>query len=495
MPDPESPVSRPTPDAPDKRLESWKQIAAYLGRDARTVQRWELQEGLPVHRHFHSRQGTVYAFQSEIDAWWQNRRARLEPQSAESPDVPSTPGSVPEPLEIAAHEPAPVTDMDQGTAAPLAQNAVATPRRGRRVRLALVALVAVVGLILLSVIRAPTGTIGGWLRLPRASAGRPAGSRDAEALYLQGRYYWEKRSAPDITRAIDYFTQSIVHDPNYAPAYVGLADCYNLLREYGTMPDREAFPRALAAARKAVELDETSSDAHTSLAFASFYGAWDSATAEREFNRAIQLDPQNVRAHHWHSTFLMTVGRSQEAITEINRAQELDPRSAPILADKGLIFFYAGRTEEAVALLRQLEQDEPNFISTHRYLAYVALVNGDYAESLKELREAARLANDSPQLALIEQQQAGLERDGAQGMLQVLRQQQEEKFQRGSLAAYSLAQVCAKLGERKKALEYLQTAYRLHEANMLSLQIDPTLRSLDQEPEFLDLVRQVYPRQ
>ena len=139
-----------------------------------------------------------------------------------------------------------------------------------------------------------------------SSSGLPlhAANREAEEFYLKGRYYWEKRTPDSLNKAVDSFTQAIVHDPSYAPAYVGLADCYNLLREYTVMPASEAYPRALAAAKKAVELDDRSSEAHASFAFASFFGMWDAATADREFRRALELNPSNAIAHHWYATYL-----------------------------------------------------------------------------------------------------------------------------------------------------------------------------------------------
>src|SRR5581483_4400848 len=128
-------------------------------------------------------------------------------------------------------------------------------------------------------------------------------NREAEDYYLKGRFYWNKRTPESLNQAVDSFTQAIVHDPNYSDAYVGLADCYNLLREYTMMPASEAYPRALAAAKKAVELDDHSSAAHASLAFVSFFGMWNAGTADEEFRRAIDLDPNNSNAHHWYATF------------------------------------------------------------------------------------------------------------------------------------------------------------------------------------------------
>ena len=154
---------------------------------------------------------------------------------------------------------------------------------------------------------------------------------EAQDLYLKGRYYFEKRTPADLNQAVDFFTQAIVHDPGYAAPYVGLADSYNLLREYSAMLPEEAFPRALAAASKAVELDPNSAEAHNSLAFASYWGFFDAATADREFKRAIELDATLPRAHHWYATFLVAIQRNQEALVEIERARRLDPSSHPSL--------------------------------------------------------------------------------------------------------------------------------------------------------------------
>jgi Tfp pilus assembly protein PilF len=148
-----------------------------------------------------------------------------------------------------------------------------------------------------------------------------AANREAEDYYLQGRFYWNKRTPESLGQAVDSFTQAIVHDPTYSDAYVGLADCYNLLREYTMMPANEAYPRALAAAKKAVELNDRSSQAHASLAFVSFNGMWDSGMADEEFRRAIDLDPNNSNAHHWYATFLLSVRRLDESLNEIDRAQ------------------------------------------------------------------------------------------------------------------------------------------------------------------------------
>src|ERR1700733_15658247 len=203
-------------------------------------------------------------------------------------------------------------------------------------------------------------------------------SQEARDLYLQGRFYWNKRTPDDLHKAVDRFTQAIVHDPGYADAYVGLADCYNLLREYTAMPASDAFPRARAAASKAVELDPKSSQARASLAFAAFWGFWDADTSDREFRRAIELDPNNAMAHHWYATTLQELGRFRQALVEIDRAQALDPSSRAILADKAVILDELGQCKGSADLLQQMEKADPSFVSPHRYLKRLDLQNGDY---------------------------------------------------------------------------------------------------------------------
>ena len=259
----------------------------------------------------------------------------------------------------------------------------------------------------------------------------PAPDPAAQALYLKGRYFWNRRTPADLTKALDFFTQAIVRDPNYAQSYVGLADCYNLLREFAAMPSEEAFPRALAAAKKAVELDDSSAEAHASLAFVMFYWNWDIAGAEREFRRAIELNPSYVAAHHWYATYLMVLGRLPEALKEIERAQELDPASTAILADKALVLFHMDRTEEATALLKQIEASQPAFFSTHKYLSYIYLSKRDYPNYLAEAAEAARLSQDKQELAIVRSAEQGFKTGGEREMLENILQVQKKFYAEG----------------------------------------------------------------
>jgi DNA-binding winged helix-turn-helix (wHTH) protein/tetratricopeptide (TPR) repeat protein len=326
-----------------------------------------------------------------------------------------------------------------------------------------------------------------------SSAGFPlhAANREAEEFYLKGRYYWEKRTPDSLNKAVDSFMQAIVHDPGYAPAYVGLADCYNLLREYTVMPASEAYPRALAAAKKAVELDPQSSEAHASLAFASFFGMWDAATADREFRRALELNPSNAIAHHWYATYLECLRRYPESLAEIDRAQALEPASKAVLADKGAILFDAGRLQEAIALLKQMEDSEPDFISPHRYLKFIYLQTADYPHYLVEARSEAVLMHDSSALAVVDATEKSLAAGGGKGLLEALLRHQTKLYERGLLSPYFLAVTCSLQGNKQEALRYLKTAHDRHADGLFQIETDHAFDHLHNEPAFRQLVADV----
>jgi DNA-binding winged helix-turn-helix (wHTH) protein/Tfp pilus assembly protein PilF len=324
-----------------------------------------------------------------------------------------------------------------------------------------------------------------------ASLPHHAANREAEDFYLQGRFYWNKRTPENLNKAVDAFTQAIVHDPNYAPAYVGLADCYNLMREYTVMPASEAFPRAFAAAWKAVELDDQSSEAHASLAFVFFWGRWDAAAADREFRRSIDLNPNNAIVHHWYATYLHTVRRTPEALAEIDRAWTLDPNSSSILADKGIILALSGRAEEGVTLLKQLEENEPNSLSPHRYLKLIALKNGDYRGYLLESRKEATLMHDNTALALTDAAEKAFASGGGRAMLEAQRREQKKLYDEGTFSPYALAETCSLLGNKTEALQYLQLAYAKHADRVPELETDFAFDPLHTEPAFAKLLEQV----
>jgi DNA-binding winged helix-turn-helix (wHTH) protein/tetratricopeptide (TPR) repeat protein len=324
--------------------------------------------------------------------------------------------------------------------------------------------------------------------IPPQGSARHTADSDAEQFYLKGRFYWEKRTPDDLNKAVDFFTQAIVHDPNYAPAYVGLADCYNLMREYTLMPSSEAYPRALAAAQKAVELDDQSSEAHASLGFALFFGSWRIADADHEFRRAIDLNPNNAVAHHWYATYLFTIGRHSEAIQEIERAQSLDPASKSILADKGDLLWATGRPDEGAALLKQLATAEPDFVSPHRYLKGIYFAAGDYPLYLEEWKKEATLMRDTPGLKLVDAAGKGLAAGGFRGMLEGTLDLQKKLCQRGLQSPYITAQTDSLLGNKQEALHYLQIAFDNHDEQVIQINNDLAFNNLHNDPAYRSLV-------
>ncbi len=313
---------------------------------------------------------------------------------------------------------------------------------------------------------------------------------EAQELYLKGRYYWSKRTPEALNRAVDCFTQAVVKDPGDARAYAGLADSYNLLSEYTVMPYQEAFKRAISAAQTAIALNGSLAEAHNSLAFASFYGAWDAFTAEREFNRALVLNPNYGTAHHWYATFLMSIGREHEALAEIERAQTLDPSAKSILADKGLILMNAGEVNAAQALLEEIAASDPQFLSPHRYLAEVYLLEKRYIDYLSESRKGALLSQDINGLAIVRAGEKGFAIGGASGMAEAMLRTQETSPQTDG-QYYRLAQLCALLNEHSRAVQYLRLPLAGHDIHLAVLTVDPYFASLRREPEFQEIVNRV----
>ncbi|HZR59234.1 MAG TPA: winged helix-turn-helix domain-containing protein [Terriglobales bacterium] len=316
-------------------------------------------------------------------------------------------------------------------------------------------------------------------------------NREAEDYYLKGRFYWNKRTPESLNQAVDSFTQAIVHDPNYSDAYVGLADCYNLLREYTMMPASEAYPRALAAAKKAVELDDHSSAAHASLAFVSFFGMWNAGTADEEFRRAIDLDPNNSNAHHWYATFLNSVRRFDESLNEIDRAQALDPNSPSILADKGRLLWIAGRNAEALHLLQQLEAADPDSLSPHRYLKLAYLEIGEYPGYLAEMKKEAFLLHDASLSTIETAAEKGFAAHGVRGMFEGQLNQQDKAYGQGKLSPFFLAETYSHLGNTQEALKYLEACYNRHADETVNIAVDPAFNNLHPIPAFQQLLAKV----
>jgi Tfp pilus assembly protein PilF len=444
---------------PDRRLDSWKEIALFFNKDARTVRRWEKERSLPVHRAQGKPGGSVYAFTHELTEWLNSPSFAEEERAASLERTP----------EETAVPPRSVTNT------------------------------LVAGVFLLALL---VGAAAIWRHYSR-SAALPASAKTSDAhrsgstnpeavdLYLKGRYEWSKRSPESLNKAVDFFMQAIVRDPNYAEAYAGLADTYDLLREYTVMPSSEAYPRAIAAAKKAVELDDSLSEAHRALAFATFYWTWDFAAGEREFKRAIDLNPKDAVAHHWYGTALGALGRFTEGLSELEQARALDPGSASIQADRAFFLCYMQRDAEGVALLRQIEAGDPSFISPHRYLAFLAILKGDYVAYLAESRKAADLAHDQTGLEIAKAAERGFANGGGKSLLENIRPVEGKFYEQGLISGVYVAEICSLSGKDQDAMQYLQEAFTKHDPTILGIRFDPALNSLHDETAFRELVLRI----
>ena len=489
--------SESTP-GPNRRLDTWKEIGAFFGRDERTVKRWELTRGLPVHRVPGAGRANVYANTDELAEWLKGKNYTVEAEGEPNPSDTSGEGPepdvefFPEPISPESLSPDPLSSerrVGDRRSAESGRRPSALFERLREFRYFALALVILAGLAVVAI------THRSWSA--RAARRESVVSRphpidpEAEQLYLKGIFYFNKRTPESLNQAVDYFTQAVVRDPQYAEPYVGMADSYNLLREYSVMPPSEAYPRAAAAAKRAIVLDDSLAGAHSSLAFVDFYWSWDAPAAQSEFKRALELDPNSVRAHHWYATFLLHLGRFRESLEEIEKAQKLDPGSKSILADKGLILFYGGDTGQAIALLKQLEASEPDFLSPHNYLALIYLSQGNWQQYLAESRKSSMLLHDDHRLAIVNAGEKGFARGGSRGMLLAILEEQQAQYADGLERAYDLARTSALLGNKKQALDDLQNAYLKRDTDLTQLRIDPSLSALHDEPRFREILAQL----
>ena len=324
-----------------------------------------------------------------------------------------------------------------------------------------------------------------------AIAKRPTADTEAYELYLKGRFFWNKRTGPDLRKAIAYFNQAIAKDPNYALAYAGLADAYVLLPPYGAASSLESFPQAEAAAKKALELDDALAEAHTSLAQVLVSYDFDFEGSTREFERAIALNPNYATAHHWYGSGPpLSLGEFDRAIAELKRAQQLDPLSLIINADLGSGFVTARRYDDAIAQLRKTIEMDPHFYYAHWNLGEALELKGKLREAFAEYKKAAELNDDPLVLSLVAQAEAKLgQRDDARKILKQLEQLATRRY----VGNYAFALVHIALGEKEKAIEDLEHAYRDRVGPDISLlKVDPMLDPLRGDPRFEALVAKIF---
>jgi len=307
--------------------------------------------------------------------------------------------------------------------------------------------------------------------------------------YLKGRYYWNKRTGDDLKRAIDYFNQAVTKDPAYALAYAGLADCYIVIPNYSNVSTQEAYAKGKAAALKALEIDDSLAEAHTSLGGIKSDYEWDYAGAENEVKRALTLNPNYATAHHWYAQMLSPMGRHEEAIVEIKKAQSLDPLSLIISAVIGDTYIKARQYDQAIDQLRKTIEMDKNFILAYRYLGNAYLEKGMYNEALASFRTADTLAGQSPERT--ESLRQAYASGGAEGYWKKQRELLKADAEKGSLVDYAVATVCARLGDKEQAVSWLEKAYHAHDPYLVYLKIDPPFDSFRSDARVIDMTRRM----
>jgi len=311
---------------------------------------------------------------------------------------------------------------------------------------------------------------------------------EAYHLYLNGRYYWNKRTPEGLKKGIEYFNQAIEKDPGYALAYAGLADSYDVLPFYTVMTPKEAYPKAKAAAMKALENDESLAEAHTSLAHALWNYDWDWAGSEREHKRSLELNPNYATGHHWYAWFLNVMGRHEEAMREAKRALEIDSLSLIINSHLGYTYYFARRYDLCIDQLRKTIELDPRFPLAHRNLGLCYEQLGKSQEAIAEFQKALQL-DENPlfSVSLIHAYGRSGMRPEAQRELKRLLEAAETKF----VSPYFLATAYAGLGHKDKAFEWLETAYRERVDWITYLKVDPELDPLRSDPRYADLLRRI----
>src|SRR5208282_4336417 len=574
----------------ERRLDSWKEIATFLDRDVTTVQRWERQEGMPVHRHLHHKRGSVYALTSELDAWRRGRKLsspeEQEPDQGIPADAAGRRTTIPRrrpwliftlavvlALVTLAYVATRIRAKDASLAKirslavlPL-QNLSGDPSQdyiadgmteeliGRLSRIhglrvisrtstmhfkntqlsvpeiaRMLAVDAIVEGSLVEeghqirvhaqLIRAATDEhiwAGEYQReyesilevqeevarniveqiqlnlTPEDRArlvSKPPVDPEAYENYLKGRYYFNQRTEDALHKSIAWFQQAIARDSAYAPAYSGLAEAYAMLGFRGGFPSKDALSGAKKAALKAIELDDALAEPHASLAFIAETYEWDWPAAEREYKRALELNPGYAQAHNWYGGYLTYTGRFNEGVAEAMRARELDPLSLPVNNALAGRLLAAGRYDEALRQVQTTLELDEHFAPAHQTLGWVYLHGGKQDDAIREFQDALELAGDADtdiQLDLGFAYAVSGRPDEARRILTNL----HRLHQQGIVPAASLAVLHGALGESNEAFVWLEKAYQERDPQLTYLKAGRRFEPLREDPRFRQLVRRV----
>ena len=327
---------------------------------------------------------------------------------------------------------------------------------------------------------------------------RLTGSRDAYQAYLKGRYYWSKGTTPALEEAIRQFDEAQRFDPNYSLAYAGLAEAYVLLGSHYDTPEHnagEAMSRAKSAAIKSLQLNDALAEAHTAVGAVKQRYDWDWPGAEKEFKRALELNPNDAHAHQEYSLCLSAMGRTNEAITEIKRAQELDPLSISIAKGLGDVFYLARDYNQALEDYQRalkLDPTDPLNVMVRRSMGWAYQQQGKYEQAVAEFIETSRVQNASPdRLSAFRQ---GYDAGGIKGYWHKWLELQQDRIQRGRVSPFYLAQIYAFIGDNDQAFACLQKAFEDRSLEIAALRFGPDFDNLRGDPRYARLSKQLVPQ-
>jgi serine/threonine protein kinase/Tfp pilus assembly protein PilF len=321
----------------------------------------------------------------------------------------------------------------------------------------------------------------------RRLAKRYTENTDAYQLYLRGRFYWNKRTADGFKRGMDYFQQAIETDPSYALAYAGLADCYNLLSIFSVLPPGEAIPKARATVLKALEIDDALPEAHASLAHIGMFD-WNWQEAEREYRRAIELNPNFAMAHHWYAIYLMAMGRFPESLRELQLAAELDPLSLIISTSIGWHHYLVRDFDRAIEQINRTLEMDSNFYSARHVLGRAYEKKRMYEEALTEFQKASALYDQNTTI-LAEFGYTYAVSGQTEEARRVLKELMEPS--KKYVSSFDIATIHTGLGEREEAFYWLEKAYEEHSGLLVYLKVDPIFDPIRPDPRFASLVRRI----
>jgi len=318
------------------------------------------------------------------------------------------------------------------------------------------------------------------------------GTSDPEAyqFYLKGLYYWERRTPETLEKAKDYFNQAIQKDPGYAMAYVGLANYYVAVPDYAPIPEKEAAPKAKAAAQKALEIDPSSADAHAALA-GSFWSLFDFPAAEAEFQRALELNPNLAGAHHWYGLFLSWEGRHPEAVTHLHRAVELDPLNLQYQGNLGQVLHNAGQSDAGVEQLKKALEMDPNFTYGHVELRNIYRDTGKYDLAMEEWKKYAALNNDAEEVAIAADSSKVYARSGIKAAVTREIEMRKDLGKRRYQDPSEIAFLYASIGDKEQTFAWLSKAGAEKAGGLEAVKIVQSLKQWHNDPRYIDLLKQL----